>query len=106
MASWIQRGALLAGAVVTPLLVIAACDEERCNRHSDCAPPSVCVESACWVALCSPEDPTCPAGTTCESGYCHAGSADGGPDATPDAGGDASSDGGARGGDEPRDDKP
>jgi hypothetical protein len=30
----------------------------------------------CWVALCSPEDPTCPPDSFCEDGWCHASEAD------------------------------
>lgn len=86
--TWLRRTAAGFMAVVG----LSACDEDRCTRHSDCVPPRVCVENACWVAYCSPEDPTCPGGTICEDGYCQAADAGALPDAEDD-GGDASDDG-------------
>ncbi len=68
--------------VLFVLLVVslAACEDETCRRHSDCEPPELCVDQRCWVALCSPDDPICPEGTSCEDGWCHAGG-DAGSDA-------------------------
>ncbi len=62
-------------------LLLSACEDEGCRNHSDCDSPKLCVEGSCWLALCDPEDPVCPEGTTCENGYCQEGQVDAGSDA-------------------------